>query len=603
MSVRDGVLLALFCLMLFGFQMFSGRPLSLHEARLPECSREMLAGHNWLFPQSGGRPWLERPPLPQWIEVAVSVLFGQHCDRIWVVRLPAVLMGTSIVLMTAWMASLWFGRITGLLSGLVLATTYEFYAYSILAEDDIFLAAVVVLAVTLFVSLEFASGEERNQRVRLFGNRPWQVWGLFLALGVSNLAKGPLVGAAVVVATIGAFILSAVQRAPADNGHGVWSWSLDLSRARRYAWVWGGLIFSILVFAWSWAAHRRYPEISRNLFYDYQGTLDFDQPIWYYPEFLVALGVPWIFFAVIGLARTFPAALGDRRSPQRFLWCWAIVPVLVLSIPHRKHHHYLVPSLAPWGVLGAIGLGHVWTLLCRQVRSPRHALIEVLLLGLAPALGLLAFQRLGPVNLRLHASFPAVMMLGAVWLAGVTAFFHGLLRRSGAITSGACFVGVAAFYCWGQVNLPDLTTQDTLFLARVEALVPRNGALFVNSDLHGEMDFFRNQFYLRPDARLLHNLSFLRDRQITAPDVWVVTRHEDLRKLQQLGEVEVKDESLNSRREADWARASHRPAADYRFTLFLLHYRPDLQRYPRPPYIGTLQAMGREPGPYCGPPL
>ena len=71
LRLRDFLILAAFCLLLFGFEMFSGRPLSLHEARLPELSREMFLHHNWLFPQSGGRPWLERPPLPQWIEVGI----------------------------------------------------------------------------------------------------------------------------------------------------------------------------------------------------------------------------------------------------------------------------------------------------------------------------------------------------------------------------------------------------------------------------------------------------------------------------------------------------------------------------------------------------
>ena len=89
-AARDFLILAAFCLALFGYEMFSGRALSLHEARLAELSREMFANHNWLFPQSGGRPWLERPPLPQWIEVGTSLLLGQRCDAVWVVRLPSV---------------------------------------------------------------------------------------------------------------------------------------------------------------------------------------------------------------------------------------------------------------------------------------------------------------------------------------------------------------------------------------------------------------------------------------------------------------------------------------------------------------------------------
>src|SRR5258708_21920496 len=83
----DYFLLAAFCLLLFGYSMVSGRPLSLHEARLPQTSREMMANHDYLVPRSGGRPWLERPPLPHWITIATSAILGQRCDPVWVVRL------------------------------------------------------------------------------------------------------------------------------------------------------------------------------------------------------------------------------------------------------------------------------------------------------------------------------------------------------------------------------------------------------------------------------------------------------------------------------------------------------------------------------------
>src|SRR5258705_1880207 len=105
--------------------MFSGRPLSLHEGRLPELSREMMQSHDWIIPRSGGRPWLERPPLPHWITIATSAILGQRCDRVWVVRLPAVLMGTITVLLTAWIAARLFGRNIGLASGLILPTCYH----------------------------------------------------------------------------------------------------------------------------------------------------------------------------------------------------------------------------------------------------------------------------------------------------------------------------------------------------------------------------------------------------------------------------------------------------------------------------------------------
>src|SRR6266581_4184112 len=169
----DLALLALFCLLLFGYSLFSGRPLSLHEGRLPQLSREMMQSHDWIIPRSGGRPWLERPPLPHWITIAISTILRQHCDSVWVVRLPAALAGTLVVLLTAAIAARWYGRWIGLCSGLILATSYEFYSYSTLAEDDILLAALVIIAMAFLVRIEFPSDPVSQRSTSLLGTRPW----------------------------------------------------------------------------------------------------------------------------------------------------------------------------------------------------------------------------------------------------------------------------------------------------------------------------------------------------------------------------------------------------------------------------------------------
>ena len=58
-----------------------------------------------------------------------------------------------------------------------------------------------------------------------------------------------------------------------------------------------------------------------------------------------------------------PGGRGACRAAERFLWCWAWVGLIVLSLPARKHHHYLVPIVTPWAILGALGLLPVGRLL------------------------------------------------------------------------------------------------------------------------------------------------------------------------------------------------------------------------------------------------
>ena len=122
--------------------MVGGRPLSLHEGILPQTSCEMLEDRDWIVPKSGGRLWLEKPPLPQWMTVVVAGVVGR-CDREWVVRLLPALIGTGVVLLLSWMSTIWFGGTIGLLSGFILATMFEFTRYARLAEADIFLCGLV----------------------------------------------------------------------------------------------------------------------------------------------------------------------------------------------------------------------------------------------------------------------------------------------------------------------------------------------------------------------------------------------------------------------------------------------------------------------------
>src|SRR5271170_3215629 len=92
LRLTDFFLIAIYSFVLFGFAGISGRPLTMHEARLPQTAREMNKSANWLLPMSGIRPWLERPPLPHWVVIASMRAFHRdNCE--WVVRLPSALMG------------------------------------------------------------------------------------------------------------------------------------------------------------------------------------------------------------------------------------------------------------------------------------------------------------------------------------------------------------------------------------------------------------------------------------------------------------------------------------------------------------------------------
>lgn len=592
----DYLLLTAFCAVLFGYVAVSGRPLTLHEARLPELSREMMAGHHWLVPMDGDRPWLERPPLPHWMMIGVAKLIGQRCDTRWSVGIPPALAGLLIVIMVARIAAGWFGRGIGVVSGLVLATMYEFYTYSTLAEDDIFLALLVVAAMALFVRQEFlVDPMVEDARVGFLGWRPWRVIAFFVFLGLTNLAKGPIVGAAVVIGAVAAYFVMPSILWQAGDLSVIFHWPPEQRRRfRRYWWLWGILGAGVIALGWHVYVARLYPGVGgyvANLRYDFSETHEFDEPWWYYPVMLLGRAMPWIPAAIVALVLTARQAWQRRDRILRFLWCWAIVPIIVLSLPHRKHHHYLVPSLAPWAILAALGLKPIAELMFKGPASTRQPRFGLLVVGLpvTVVMAVLAWKRLLSPATDMRSQIESALIVvalinGCIWL-----FYHGLWTKDARWMLAAIVIGTGGGLSWAQTHLPDERVTDTEFLRDdVEAVVPPDKLLAINAAI-GPLDFFRVQFYLRGDALLVHNLTYLRSDRIHASDVYVVGQISDISYLKTLGDVEL------------ISRSPRPPQKDVpSLALFHLTFSPGLQRYPPPP-VSPMQAMMRQPGPWCGP--
>jgi 4-amino-4-deoxy-L-arabinose transferase-like glycosyltransferase len=306
----------------------------------------MLANHDWIVPRYGDAPWLERPPLPQWISCAICALLG-HCDQEWQVRIGPAFAGLTTVLITTWLAGRLFGRVTGILSGLMLATMYNFLRYSTLAEADIFLAPTVAGALACFAYAELLrSGTEIESR-NFFGKRPWCVLGFFLLLGMTNLAKGLVFGTVIVLAPVGVFLL----------------WNFSWVGITRYVWLWGWLAFFAVALPWPLlVVYSGYEDAVDVWRFDLFGRLNQNylaEPAWYYFVCLLWVPQPWAFPAFLGLALTFRGLWKNGSPAQRFIWCWAWAPLLVFSLSQGKHHHYMLHYLAPWAILSAQAV--VWT--------------------------------------------------------------------------------------------------------------------------------------------------------------------------------------------------------------------------------------------------
>ena len=565
---KDRLVLVLYASLLFGVSLWGGRALSMHEARLPQTSREMYSAGEWLVPTLGGRPWLERPPLPHWITIGIGHCVG-GLETETAVRIAPALMGVLTVLLVAWMAALWFGRAVGMLSGLLLATTLQFTRYVWLAEEEAFLSAVVAAGVVLFVRSEFGSGEERGS-IAFLGRRPWPVVLFFVVIGLSNMVKGLFFGAAMTLLPIGAYLL----------------WNRDWRGIRRYLWLWGGLLAGALALAWPLYANSIDPTARSIWFQDIGGRSAgalVPKPIYYYLLQLPWEIAPWTPFALGGLWVLRRNALGGRATPERFLWCWALMPLLFLSAVKGKHHHYLVPSLAPWAILGAVGVTRWWQWLAGQARWLRSGLLPAIL-GLIGAVVMFALRD------RIPGTETAVVSV-AVAIPFVALLLNWcVMRPSPRAAAGWSFGVLLVLFAFGHVyagTLADKYRLDAAFLKRVRAEVPASSPLFVNGRGEG-LKRFHDLFYLDASAQQLLDLSFLRDERITQPEVFVVCRAGEQEALGEYGRPELMFKSEYERHPAG-------PKA-----LFRLRFHEDLKRYPDEVEVSALETFLGYPVPRLG---
>jgi 4-amino-4-deoxy-L-arabinose transferase-like glycosyltransferase len=547
----------------------SGRGLTTHEATHCLNVREMFESGDYLIPTYGGRPWLERPPVPHWL-TGLPAFLANDPYAPWAMRIGPVLAGTAGVLVFAWAVAGALGRRIGLMSGAVMATTREWAAYTTGPEADIFLAAAVTLVGSLILRADFGPRSESRDRETFFGRRPWPVLGVFLVLGLTNAMKGPLFGTVFIASALGVYVFL----------------GRDWAALRRYVWFWGWLAYFATGLLWPVASYLRHPDVTDVWLADYVKRLNegyIKASWWYYLVHVPWNLFPWTIPALTGLAVTARRVFRDRDRPWQFLWAWALVPPILLSAFQGKHHHYMLNCLAPWCPLAVVGAVALWQV-ARDwpgwLRSPLFGLVAFGVPGAVAALAL-GDRIPGPDWMRyaIAGGWIVVAALGWMFMThrdGRTAFV-GLIVVIVVVNSAA--------FLYRTVYL-DRYEADAIFLADVRDSVPTNTPVYVineNDPLNAAWVLYE----IGPRARLLHHWTWLSGERITEADVYVVGRRRDEPALTGFGTVERLGESTRTRGESS--------AAD-RYTLFRIHFHPDLVRLPEPT-LTALEATGKTYGP------
>lgn len=319
--VEIAVVLAV-CAFLFFYGLGSFGLLGADEPRYAQTGAEMLARHDWIVPTLNGTPWLEKPPLLYWGEMASYAVFGVHD---WAARVPVALM-TSLMVLAIYLFVR--RRLPGwaLNAALITASLAAVVGFGRGASTD--MPLTVCFTVAMLAWLEWFSD----------GARAWLlVFYAFSALGM--LAKGPVAPFLAVVLIVA---FAAVRR--------------EGKLILRTLWWPGILLFLAISLPWYVAVQLKTGDFFRVFILEHNlarfgtGLYRHQQPFWYYVPVVLALMMPWtaIFIAeLVRLARRFRVLRAEPASMPLtlFVTLWFVIPVIFFSISQSKLPGYVLPSI------------------------------------------------------------------------------------------------------------------------------------------------------------------------------------------------------------------------------------------------------------------
>ncbi len=144
------------------------------DASHAQAAQHMAESGDWVTSKIDGIRYLEKPPLPYWLDAGLYRVFGQN---VFATHLPNAL----ALLGCAWLAWLWtgraFGRRAGLYASLGVLTSIGPFLFTRFSIPEALLSFLLLLALYCLLS-------------GLESSRPLRFYGMWAALALATLTKG-----------------------------------------------------------------------------------------------------------------------------------------------------------------------------------------------------------------------------------------------------------------------------------------------------------------------------------------------------------------------------------------------------------------------------
>jgi 4-amino-4-deoxy-L-arabinose transferase-like glycosyltransferase len=304
--------------------------------------------------------YTQKPPLYFWMAAAFGAPAG-HVGEV-AARLPSAIAGIISIGLTAWIGRILLrDRRLAFLAAGILATSFRFAFSARRAQLDVLLTAFELVAITVFVWLEWRRGGIEQAR-----DHPLAIASLHAALGAAALVKGPVGWLPLLV-----FIsyLALAGRA-ATFRRLVPAWALLLSLGPIALWILAAIALAPAGFGET--------AVGENLLGRFFEGTSHARPFYYYLIQLPLDFLPWSVLLPLALpflwqsARVsssrhdesrneFPEAADSKSAGQnefvsaaRFLLIWIAVPLLFFSLSAGKRGLYLLPIFPAVAIASAL---------------------------------------------------------------------------------------------------------------------------------------------------------------------------------------------------------------------------------------------------------
>jgi len=343
-GLKNLIYLVLIVVPLFSFGLTNHGLWSADEPRVAEIGREMALTGNWAVPMLNQRPFLEEPPL-YYGTLALTFKALGVSDR--VARIPSAIFAFATVLVLFFTVNFLFGPQIALFSGIILATTGEYFRVAHTVIVDSALTFFIACAMSLFI-VGYLSDSNRKKLLCYIL--------LYISCTFAFYTKG-FIGIVIPGLGILTFLV-------ADKN------IKEIIKMRL--WL-GILIFLVLTLPWFitlWQQGGKehldvfllHNHLQRFLPGKFSGTISGEasghhHPFYYYLiEFPVGF-LPWSLLLVPVFIHTFSRSDKSDTPPEKgrlLAKCWFFAGIVFLSAASTKRTLYLMPLFAPMALLTSL---------------------------------------------------------------------------------------------------------------------------------------------------------------------------------------------------------------------------------------------------------